>query len=146
VECRSSKTRSAFIHLGFWLCATIFVVREGQSFEAEKPVGYQARKVGSEALEFEAKLIAYNLEVALAKDLSSLAEVRHVFTKWADGNLLVWIAIDNAESYQVRSQIYDKELGLMDGFPEISFDFNLIPAMGRAAKDLASDAKIIQGI
>src|SRR5205809_2785138 len=125
-------------------CVLPFLLyRRSNRLGQKKTVGYQGGKVGSEDLEFEAKLIAYNLEVALAKDLSSLAEVRHVFTKWADGNLLVWIAIDNAESYRVRSQVYDKELVLMDGFPEISFDFNLIQAMGRAAQDLAIDAMII---
>jgi hypothetical protein len=87
--------------------------------------------------------VAGNLEAALAKDLASIPEVRHVLTERAEGNLLVWIAIDNAESYEVRSQVYEKELGLMDGFPEVSFDFNLMPAMGRNAKELATGAQVV---
>ena len=87
--------------------------------------------------------IAVGLEAALAKDLAGIPEVRHVLTDRADGNLLVWIAIDRADSYDVRQQVYEKELGLMDGFPEVNFDFNLIPAGGRSPKDLATGAQII---
>lgn len=87
--------------------------------------------------------VSGSLEAALAKDLASLSNVRHVLTERADGNLLVWIAIDDAESYEARSQVYEKELGLMDGFPEVNFDFNLIPAMNRKAGELATGAQVV---
>lgn len=87
--------------------------------------------------------VAVGLEAALAKDLASIPDVRHVLTERADGNLLVWIAIDNSDSYEIRSQVYEKELGLMDGFPEVSFDFNLVSALNRNPKELATGARIV---
>jgi hypothetical protein len=82
------------------------------------------------------------LEVALAHDLSLVGEVRHVLTERADGSLLVWIALDNPVR-EVREQVFQKELGLIDSFPEIEFDFNLVPAMGRDAGHIASGAKVV---
>jgi hypothetical protein len=90
----------------------------------------------------ELLLLADTLETALSRDLASVPQVRHVLTEWADGLLLVWIAIDNPEP-GVRRRIYQKELELMAGFPEIEFDFNLIPAMGRTADDLATGARVV---
>lgn len=87
-------------------------------------------------------MVADSLEVALAKDLATIPDVRHVLAEHVDGNLLVWIAIDNPE-YELRTQIYQKQLELMDGFPEVNFDFNLIPAMGRSAAGLATGARAI---
>ena len=31
----------------------------------------------------------------------------------------------------------------MDGFPDIDFDFNLIPALGRKAEELATGAHVV---
>ncbi len=87
--------------------------------------------------------VVTSLDVALAKDLSCIGDVRHVLTERAEGNLLVWIAIDHAESYEVRSQVYEKELGLLDGFPEVNFDFNLMPATDRDPRDLATGAQVV---
>jgi hypothetical protein len=39
--------------------------------------------------------------------------------------------------------VFQKELELIEGFPEIDFDFNIIPAMNRDACHFASSAKII---
>jgi len=86
--------------------------------------------------------IADSLEVALAKDLASVPQVRHILIKRLDGPVLVWIAVDDPEP-SVRRRIYQKELGLIEGFPEIVFDFNLIPAMGRNADELAPGAHLI---
>jgi len=86
---------------------------------------------------------AEGLEAALAKDLASVREVRCVLTEQADGNLLVWIAIDDPGSFEIRSRIYEKELGLMDGFPEVNFDFNLILSMGRSPRELATGAQVV---
>lgn len=87
--------------------------------------------------------MAGNLETALAKDFANIAAVHYVLTERADDNLLVWIAIDNAESYEVRTQVYEKELGLMDAFPEVSFDFNLVPALGRSPREVATGGQVV---
>jgi hypothetical protein len=83
------------------------------------------------------------LEAALASDFASIGAVRHVLTERADGNVLVWIAIDRAESYEIRSQVYDKELNVMDAFPEISFDFNLVSATERNPREVATGAQVV---
>ena len=87
-------------------------------------------------------LIADNLETALGKDFGSIPQVRHVLTERVESSLLVWIAIDNPEP-NVRMKVYQKELELMDGFPEIEFDFNLIPTLGRNAAELAPGAHVV---
>ncbi|MGO9230156.1 MAG: hypothetical protein ACLQKA_13245 [Bryobacteraceae bacterium] len=90
----------------------------------------------------ELLLFADTLETALSRDLANVPEVRHVLTEWADRSLLIWIAIDNPEP-NVRRRIYQKEMGIMTGFPEIEFDFNLIPSMGRRPEDLATGARVV---
>ena len=87
-------------------------------------------------------LITDSLETALGKDFSAIPQVRHVLTERVDGLLLVWIALDNPEP-SVRKRVYRKELELMDGFPDIDFDFNLIPALGRKAEELATGAHVV---
>jgi hypothetical protein len=86
--------------------------------------------------------IADSLEVVLAKDLASVPQVRYILIEWNDGPLIVWIAVDDPEP-SVRRLIYQKELGLIEGFPETKFDFNLIPTMGRDADELATGARLI---
>jgi hypothetical protein len=83
-----------------------------------------------------------DLEDALSRDLASVAEVRHVCIERADNNLLVWIALDNP-SRAVRERVFQKELELIEGFPEIDFDFNVIPAKSRDPRQFASSAKLI---
>ena len=87
-------------------------------------------------------LIPDDLETALGKDFGVIPQVRHVLTEWVDGPLLVWIALDNPEP-SVRKAVYQKELELMDGFPEIDFDFNLIGADGRNAEEFATGAHVV---
>jgi hypothetical protein len=74
--------------------------------------------------------------------LANVPEVRHILTEWDGRSLLVWIATDNPEP-GARRRIYQKELGLISGFPEIEFDFNLIPSMGRRPEDLATGARLV---
>lgn len=78
----------------------------------------------------------------MARDLSPLREVRHVLIERADGNFLVWIALDNPVR-EVRERVFQKELGLIENFPEVEFDFNLVPAMGRDPGHIASGAKVV---
>jgi hypothetical protein len=87
--------------------------------------------------------VSGNLEMALAQDLASIQDVRYVLTERAEGNLLVWIIIDNAESYESRSRVYEKELGLLDAFPEENFDFNLIPSREGDPRTFATGAQVV---
>lgn len=86
--------------------------------------------------------VAGNLEQALAHDLGSIPQIRHILTRRVDGPLLVWIAVDSPDP-SVRRKVYRKELALLEGFPEVQFDFNLIPAMGRSAEEIATDARVV---
>lgn len=101
---------------------------DGMTLTTERPV--------------EPKFIVDNLELALAKDLASVPQVRHVLADKADDSLLVWVAIAEPEP-AVRRKIYQKELALITGFPEINFDFNLIPTMGRGINEIVTAAHII---
>jgi hypothetical protein len=83
-----------------------------------------------------------HLEDALAADLSQVHEVRHVLVEKAENNLLVWIALDNPIR-EVRERVFRKELELIEGFPEIEFDFNVIQAKDSDPRQFASSAKII---
>ena len=53
--------------------------------------------------------IADTLEVALATDLASVPQVRHILIEWNDGPLIVWIAVDDPDP-GVRRLIYQKGL------------------------------------
>ncbi len=86
--------------------------------------------------------MADSLETALGKDLGSIPQVRYVLTEWVEGPLLVWIAVDNPEA-SVRKKIYQKELDLIDAFPDIEFDFNLLAASGRSADELVTGARVV---
>ena len=86
--------------------------------------------------------IADSLEIALGKDLGGIPQVRHVLTEWVNGPLVVWIALDNPES-SIRKEVYRKELELMDAVPDIDFDFNLVPALGRTAGELVPGAHAV---
>jgi len=86
--------------------------------------------------------LADSLEAALCKDFASIPSVRHVLTEHAHHNLLVWIALDNPER-DIRDKVYQKQLSLLDGFPEVNFDFNLIPANGRDPKEIATGAEVV---
>jgi hypothetical protein len=87
-------------------------------------------------------LYSETLESALAKDLALVSSVRHVLVERADDNLLVWIAVENP-TREIRERVFQKELALIEGFQEISFDFNIVPATDAPASELASGAKLI---
>ena len=87
-------------------------------------------------------LISNNIEALLANDFASVPQVRHVLIENADGPVFVLIAVDNPEP-SVRRQIYQKELDLLAAFPEIDFDFNVIPAMNRAPDEIATGARVV---
>ncbi len=128
------------------LVFVVLVCESRRSSVGEQVVHFDSQYEGllltNEAGVEPAVAIADNLETAMSKDFASVSEVRHVLTERADGNLLVWIAVDDPRP-EVRKRIYQKELSLIEGFPEVDFDFNLIPAMGRAADDLATGARVV---
>jgi hypothetical protein len=80
-------------------------------------------------------LFSDDIEKVVAKDLSRISDVSHVFTHVVDTSVLVWILIDNPNT-EVRHRIFDSELSLISEFPNTQFDFNLIPRMGREADEM----------
>jgi hypothetical protein len=87
-------------------------------------------------------LFSESMEEAVAADLSTVSNVNMVMVERADDNLLVWIALDNPTK-EVREKVFRKQFDIIDGFPEISFDFNLISAKNRSPEEFASSAKLI---
>jgi hypothetical protein len=87
------------------------------------------------------EIIPTDLVTAIGRDLSTVAEVRHVMAEHAEGNLLVWILADNPDA-EVREKIFNKQFSIIDGFPEISFDFNLISS-ARSIRETSSSARLI---
>ena len=81
-------------------------------------------------------------EAALSKDLAIIPQVRHVMIEHTEGPLFVWIAVDNPEP-EVRERIYQKELEIITCFPEVDFDFNLIPSLGSKAAEIATGAQVV---
>ena len=87
-------------------------------------------------------LISNSIEAVLANDFASVPQVRCVLIEKADGPLLVLIAVDDPKP-GVRRQIYQKELDLIAAFPELAFDFNLIPAMNRVPGEISTGAGVV---
>jgi hypothetical protein len=87
-------------------------------------------------------LFSATLEQALAKDFSLIPDVHYVCVDRADKNLLVWIALDHPDVAN-REKVFQKQFALIDGFPEVSFDFNVISSQAADPKDFASDAKLL---
>jgi hypothetical protein len=87
-------------------------------------------------------LFGESLEIAMAKDFACVPQVRHVMAEHVDGPFLVWIAVDDPTP-EVRARIYQKEMELIDAFPEIDFDFNVVLAMGRSYAEIATGASVI---
>ena len=87
-------------------------------------------------------LLSDRLDAALVRDLASVPQVRHVLTDRSDSSLIVWIAVDDPTP-EVRRRIYQKELELISGFPEVEFDFNLVPSLARSAADFATRTQLV---
>jgi len=87
-------------------------------------------------------LHSQSVESALAKDLATVPQVNRIFVERADGNLLIWVAADTP-SREVREKIFQKQFDLIDAFPEISFDFNIISTRKDIPTEIASEAKLI---
>jgi hypothetical protein len=87
-------------------------------------------------------LYGQNVETALANDLAHISEVNRIFVERADGNLLVWVAA-KSPSREVRERIFQRQFDLIDAFPEVSFDFNIISTQTEIPLEIASEAKLI---
>lgn len=87
-------------------------------------------------------LYGQSVENALAEDLRSVPQIKRIFVERVDGNLLVWMATDSP-SREVRERIFQKQFDLIDAFPEISFDFNIISTSAGTPSEIATEAKLI---
>jgi len=81
-----------------------------------------------------------SLEDAVAKDLGLVPDVQAIFIERADNNLLVWIAIDRPTE-ATRERVFQKQGEIIDGFPEVSFDFNIVSANVTPEHEFAVEAK-----
>jgi hypothetical protein len=82
------------------------------------------------------------LETAIAKDFGTVDGVQYVFTEWTDGPMLVWIAMEDLAP-ALRRKVYFKQLGIIEGFPEIEFDFNVVSSAGRPKEQLCSSGRLV---
>jgi len=87
-------------------------------------------------------LFSSTLENAIAEDFASIPQVRNVLIESAQDSLLVWIIADDPNRC-VRDRIFQIELDLMDAFPEKSFDFNVIPSLGREIGEIVTNARVL---
>lgn len=87
-------------------------------------------------------VISSTLEMAIASDLASVRQVRDILIESVHDSFLVWVTVDDPDR-AVRDRIFQKEMDLMDAFPRINFDFNLIPTMGRDISEIATDAQVV---
>jgi hypothetical protein len=110
-------------------------------FDSDSPDA-EALILTNEEAKMSEVLIQDTLEGAIAKDFASVPQVRHVLTEWVDGPLLVWIAADDPQP-DIRRRIYQKQLELINAFPEVAFDFNLVPSRNRRPEELASGARVV---
>ena len=83
-----------------------------------------------------------SLEAALANELGPIPGVRHILVERADEAVSVWVALDNSTK-QVRERVFQKQFDLIDRFPEVSFDFNLVQAKDRTPAEFASTARLV---
>lgn len=87
-------------------------------------------------------LHSQSVETALVNDLATLPAVNRIFVERADGNLHVWVVADNP-SREIREQIFQKQFDLIDAFPEVTFDFNIVSTRAQNPAEIASEAKLI---
>lgn len=83
-----------------------------------------------------------SLEQAITDDFSTVPEVQRVMIERDSDDLLVWVAIDNPDR-ATRDRIFDKQLSVIDAFPEINFDFNLVPYIDKNLGDVATSSHLI---
>ncbi len=83
---------------------------------------------GLAAVETSAHLTrAGDIETVIQDEFRSIPQVENVSVEHEDGTVSVWIAADNPMK-SLRHKTYAKQMCLMEAFPEVSFDFNLVSA------------------
>jgi hypothetical protein len=87
-------------------------------------------------------LYSESVEDALAADLKSVAEINCIFVERVEGNLLVWMTADHPPK-EARERIFQKQFDLIDAFPEVSFDFNIVSTSANDPREIDSAAKLI---
>ena len=83
-----------------------------------------------------------SLEVAIAKDFSAVPQVCHVLSEKTLDGFSILVTLEEYDR-STRERIFDKELAIMDAFPEINFDFNLVAALGRSAYEIATGNQVL---
>lgn len=88
-------------------------------------------------------LYSKDVESAISDDFGLVPEINGVAIERADGNLLVWIASDHP-TREIRERIFQKQFDLIDAFPELSFDFNIVSVdASDKMEPIATGAKMI---
>jgi predicted ATPase len=82
------------------------------------------------------------LEELLAGDLAAVPDVRSVSVERTAGNLLVWVSVDHPTK-EIREQVFKKQFELVEAFPEVSFDFNVVSSNNQDFRNVASGAQLI---
>ena len=67
------------------------------------------------------------LEAAIQDELRSISQIENVSVEREDGTVFVWVAADNP-AQSLRHEIFAKQISLIESYPKVSFDFNLISA------------------
>ena len=81
-----------------------------------------------------------DLRDLIAFEFSQTPEIKYVYTAFRENRVFyAWVIVDDFEE-SVRSRIYDREEAIIDAFPEIEFDFYIVPRMGRDVRDLIDDS------
>ena len=82
------------------------------------------------------------IEDAIRRELGAECAVRYVLAENLGDALQVWTVVD-AFCADVRQRIYSKELHLIDEFPQEVLDFNVLQALGRNPREIASSARVV---
>ena len=73
-------------------------------------------------------------------ELSLIREIEHIFVYPEDGLYRVVTIVDGNDA-ALRDRIYDRELAVMDALPSYTFDFHVLPRLGRNLSELVSSSK-----
>jgi hypothetical protein len=64
---------------------------------------------------------------AIAKDFYTIPSVKNVFIEEENGEAVVRISVPHDVPRDIRYEIYDKQSAIVEAFPEMLFDFSLVP-------------------
>lgn len=72
-------------------------------------------------------------------ELSLVSAVEKVYV-WVEEDLYKVVTVVNDNDPQLREQIYDRELAVIEGLPDYKFDFHVLPRMGHELSELVDYA------